>query len=403
MVGLRTELDLYLAAEYGIDLRKPSDFERWHSSHQPFHWFVEFYGIMNDGGFDAIIGNPPYVEYSKIKGAYTVQNYRTLKCGNLYPFVVERSLDILHLTGRFGLILQMSSISTDRMETLQNVILEKNDKIWCSTYAERPSKLFEGVETQLAIIISRKVDSKEKTIHATRYNKWEAVARPILFGSLAYTNVNSILREGSIPKIGSDLEKAILAKIAKGQTLLGSMVRHSGDCAVSYRNAGGRYYKIVLNFEPVFRVNGNETASSTYCKLTFPTITERDLACAIMNSGLFYWYWVVFSDNWHMIGREINSFPVMAADEGTKKGLVTLCSKLIDDLRKHSVDRCEYRNKGKDIVEFQQFVARHSKGIIDGIDHILAKLYSLTEDEKDFIVNYDIKYRMGVGSKVEDE
>ena len=34
---------------------------QWRGSHQPFHWFVEFYGIMHDGGFDVIIGNPPYV------------------------------------------------------------------------------------------------------------------------------------------------------------------------------------------------------------------------------------------------------------------------------------------------------------------------------------------------------
>ncbi len=38
-------------------------FAQWKASHQPFHWFVEFYGIMHGGGFDVIIGNPPYVEY----------------------------------------------------------------------------------------------------------------------------------------------------------------------------------------------------------------------------------------------------------------------------------------------------------------------------------------------------
>jgi len=32
----------------------------------------------------------------------------------------------------------------------------------------------------------------------------------------------------------------------------------------------------------------------------------------------------------------------------------------------------------------------------DEIDTVLARLYSFTEEELDFIINYDIKYRMGV-------
>jgi hypothetical protein len=40
-------------------------YETWLQSHQPFHWFAEFYEIVQgNGGFDVIIGNPPYVEYS---------------------------------------------------------------------------------------------------------------------------------------------------------------------------------------------------------------------------------------------------------------------------------------------------------------------------------------------------
>jgi len=37
----------------------------------------------------------------------------------------------------------------------------------------------------------------------------------------------------------------------------------------------------------------------------------------------------------------------------------------------------------------------NSKPIIDEIDELLAKHYGFTEEELDFIINYDIKYRMG--------
>ena len=63
--SLADELDRYLATEYGVDPNKAATYDAWRASHQPFHWFVEFYGIMSKGGFDVVIGNPPYVEYQQ--------------------------------------------------------------------------------------------------------------------------------------------------------------------------------------------------------------------------------------------------------------------------------------------------------------------------------------------------
>ncbi len=44
---------------------------------------------------------------------------------------------------------------------------------------------------------------------------------------------------------------------------------------------------------------------------------------------------------------------------------------------------------------FKVFQPRSSKPIIDEIDRVLAQHYGFTNEELDFIVNYDIKYRMG--------
>ena len=46
-------------------------------------------------------------------------------------------------------------------------------------------------------------------------------------------------------------------------------------------------------------------------------------------------------------------------------------------------------------MNVQVFQPRESKPIIDEIDELLAKHYGFTEEELDFIINYDIKYRMG--------
>mgnify|MGYP000896736574 FL=1 len=43
----------------------------------------------------------------------------------------------------------------------------------------------------------------------------------------------------------------------------------------------------------------------------------------------------------------------------------------------------------------QYFYIKYSKSTIDEIDKILAQYYNFTDEELDFIINYDIKYRMG--------
>ena len=53
------------------------------------------------------------------------------------------------------------------------------------------------------------------------------------------------------------------------------------------------------------------------------------------------------------------------------------------------------RNTAKDDIEIESFRLNKSKPIIDEIDKVLAKHYGFTEEELDFIINYDIKYRMG--------
>ena len=88
--SLDAELDRYLAIEYGIDVSDTAAYDAWRTSHQPFHWFVEFYGIMSKGGFDVVIGNPPFVEYRKVVNDYCVMGLATLDCGNLCYFVCER-------------------------------------------------------------------------------------------------------------------------------------------------------------------------------------------------------------------------------------------------------------------------------------------------------------------------
>jgi hypothetical protein len=52
-----------------------------------------------------------------------------------------------------------------------------------------------------------------------------------------------------------------------------------------------------------------------------------------------------------------------------------------------------YKQTGN--VIYEEFYPRLSKPIIDEIDRVLAQHYGFSPEELDFIINYDIKYRMG--------
>ncbi|WP_461257418.1 Eco57I restriction-modification methylase domain-containing protein, partial [Treponema sp. R80B11-R83G3] len=119
---LDEKLNRYLADTYGLGAKtqwkrkkeKETAYQAWKESHQPFHWFAEFYGIISKGGFDVVIGNPPYVEYSKVKKDYVIKGYETEGCGNLYAFVADRAISLLQKNGKIGMIIPISSVSNDK-------------------------------------------------------------------------------------------------------------------------------------------------------------------------------------------------------------------------------------------------------------------------------------------------
>ena len=171
--NLGNELDRHLATEYGIDPGVSAAYAVWRDSHQPFHWFVEFYGIMSNGGFDVVIGNPPYVEYSKVRKEYQVEGFATERCGNLYAMVIERSYDCLRRGGRFGMIVQLSYSCTDRMEPVQRLCLSQSGGLWLSHFDDRPAKLFDGLQhIRATVALSTKSANGTGGVYSTGYNRW---------------------------------------------------------------------------------------------------------------------------------------------------------------------------------------------------------------------------------------
>jgi methylase of polypeptide subunit release factors len=394
--SLNEELNDYLAQQYKLNMTT-KEYQKWLISHQPFHWFTEFYLIINSGGFDVIIGNPPYVEYSKVKNIYQIKGYETEKCGNLYAFCSERSLLLLNNRSILGFIIPISFVCTQRMQYIQDIIFNQlNCKSWHSIYAERPSKLFEGAEVLLSIsIISKKFKSNK--CYITGLRKWYSENRKQLFNTTNYNKVQR-LNNYIIPKISSNLENHILNHLYnKSKQNIGYFLKsEKSNNLIYYRIGGGRYWKIFTNFQPKFVLNGKLSKSSRENYLYFNNKEERDIVICALSSSLFYWYFILTTNSRDLNPSDIKNFPldIKKLDKKHQGQLISLSQLLMSDYRKHKLEKEKTSKKTGHII-YEEFYPRLSKPIIDEIDKVLAEHYGFSEEELDFIINYDIKYRMG--------
>ena len=187
--NLRNQLDRFLAADYDKrNIGSDSTYKKWRDSHQPFHWFVEFHGIMNAGGFDVIIGNPPYVELSAVR-EYTIRQSNLIETGNLYSICVERFAQLLHRAARLGAIVPISSVSTPRMLPFMELLNSNFSALYLSNFAVRPAKLFTGVDMNLTIILGERSGAVSgKSLFSSAYNRWNEQARSGLFANISYAN-----------------------------------------------------------------------------------------------------------------------------------------------------------------------------------------------------------------------
>ncbi|MEX0966747.1 MAG: DNA methyltransferase [Bacteroidia bacterium] len=393
---LRNELDYVHALTYGIyPNTSRKQFEDWKQTHQPFHWFAEYYGIVHDrGGFDVVIGNPPYVEYSKVKKSYSIIGLKTIQSGNLFAFCIEKALNILQKKGWFGYIVPVSLTCTQRMASLQNQFLQYSDEVWLSSYGERPSKLFEGAEVLLSICMFSK--GSQSLLRSTNLRKWHSDYRPHLFETTQYSPPVQRIRNYIIPKAKETLEVSIIQKLSEGNSVLEKFYTEKNKNKIYYRIGGGRYWKIFTTFQPNFVLNGTQSVSSRENYLYFDNLLTRDLAVAQLSSTLFFWWYSITTNGRDMNPVDLAKFPFAYQNLSSKtiSALQGDSQLLMADYSKKKVEKEKVSTKTGNVI-YEEFYPRLSKGLIDQIDIQLAHYYTFTEEELDFIINYDIKYRMG--------
>lgn len=394
---LEDELNRHLAREYGVEPNRANAYVAWKESHQPFHWFVDFYPLMASGGFDVVIGNPPYVELHKLKSYRPrVESYQTATCGNLYAPMLERGVAVAKTGGYLGQIVPVSCVSTARMQPLRDVWRAHAPTTWLSHYSgdAHPSILFEGVKFRLTVVLQQLGLTPVARIHTTGFQRWLPEAREQLFTLLEYSAVASDdVRLGLLPKATVSVINSLRVLRSTNQKVGAALSNNPSHFAYAHRIVA--HYVKAFDFVPFFRSERDgQKRSEDYKPFGFVSEHEVLAFAGLLNSSLFYIWFVAYSDVYHC-GRElIEDFPFSIQLGSKDSGLLASSKELMAAYRRTAVRRAiPYERTG--LVEYDEFYPRTIKTTIDAVDVALAGLVGLNEAELDYIINYDIKYRMG--------
>ena len=200
-----------------------------------------------------------------------------------------------------------------------------------------------------------------------------------------------------IAKIGTSLEHDIFKKLTTGHswTTLGNLALTQSKWAVYYQEAC-RYWVKACHGLPFFRRNGKTMTPPHGRIIPYESEQASLMAACVLNSSLFYWYYSAFADCEHINDSLVRRFPIPTDWKSTDWG--TLYSNVAESLKENSQRKVIVTEQGHKI-EYDEMKAVYSKSLMDCIDCALALHYGFTEEELEFIINYDIKYRMGRGGK----
>lgn len=190
---------------------------------KPFSWEKSFPSVFARGGFDVVIGNPPYVRQELLgdQKNYFRQRYQVYHgVADLYTYFFERGATLLNDQGVFGIIMANKWMRAAYGEPLRRWLKSRNIR---QIVDFGDLQVFQGATTYPCIFISGK-GPVESDIGVT-------VMKTLAFDSLAgYVAENQVtINRSSLDdagwNLGSDEEQALLAKIRAAGIPLGDYVK----------------------------------------------------------------------------------------------------------------------------------------------------------------------------------
>ena len=197
----------------------------------PFDWQREFPDAMKSGGFDCVIGNPPYgAEFSKNTNEYLCKKYTTYVLrGESYLIFIERAINLLKHEGVFGYIIPDTYLNLGFTKTLRSLLL-KETKIM--EIVKLPSNVFSGATVDTTLLFFKKINAVsnyfETDVLIKEFEKKSIIQNIIKPNREIFINTKIWFEQNSF-NISSDAgELEIISKIDKFKCLSFHAEMYSG-------------------------------------------------------------------------------------------------------------------------------------------------------------------------------
>lgn len=362
---------------------------------QFFLWHTWFSEVFEQGGFDIVIGNPPYgAKLSDVDKECCKKSYQTAKTikgvqkGSLdtYTLFIEDGFNLLRKNGHLTYIVPISITSSESLSGVHRLLLENCEKIRISSYAVRPEPVFENAVVNTSIIQFEKTLSSCKRLLSTKMHRKKGgnFSLQNLIDNLQFVDVKDFCLLGRIPKISLPIEMKILEKIFNHKKL--SSYNNPNGQPIYHRTTGGRYFKIVTNYS-----TGSSKEPANPMK--FDSVYANAIGC-ILSSNLSFWFYQIYSNNLDWKSYEIENFTIPVLSKKNISDLETIYAEYLADIERNANVRVSSGKSKYKVSSFKEYKIVKSKSIIDKIDDYIGPLYGLTPKEIDFIKNYEIEFRM---------
>ena len=417
-LGISPSAEIRLSA---LDPSANQEFFLWHT------WFKD---IFDKGGFDIVIGNPPYVQMKK---GYVDGNKFPYSEGkdkgkqNLYKLFVEHSYNILANNGICTLITQSSLMCDSSSQYTRELLLKKttlSQIIEFPKVAPHPEgQLFKGALVATCILLFTKAEPRKNHVYRLSAHNDLTTLEHFDFAVMNQETPIKFYPEGYCFPLIRLQDFSIIEKMNNGTTFLGEMIKSSsqGDFNLTnerycfstkqtdvkmYRVCHVHRYYIDNVVEEYIQGNykGNvvqENINNTYLvcqqisgmsdKRRFNVaITKRDKCLfgnsvnkialknsidpkyilAIINSRIIDWYFRKTSTNNHVNIYELEQLPIPKVTPKVEKSIINLISAII--------------------AKKQYDPSANISDLECEIDMLVYELYGLTEEEVEVVEGKDV-------------
>jgi len=192
---------------------------------RPFLWDGRFADVARRGGFDVVIGNPPYVRMELLKDQkpYFTKNFGVAdERTDLYAYFFEKGVGVLKPGGRLGYISSSTFFRTGSGANLRKLMSEETEIEAVIDFGDE--QIFDGVTTYPAIITARKLPRGGTPAGELRFFNLKKLPHDLgsAFEAESQPMPRSRLGQSSW-QFESDALSRLREKIAKGRKTLGEV------------------------------------------------------------------------------------------------------------------------------------------------------------------------------------